>query len=374
MHYDDRIKLKATDFIGPRIRDFRSFRNGTSLSGNERNHLFLNNQGRSFSDVSGVSGIDDPGDGRVFAILDYDRDGWPDLAVVNANSPLLLLYRNLLGDRPQNAGRGQVLALRFVGGNHSDQASSSWSNRDGYGAMVTIQAGDLTIRREHRCGEGFAAQNSATMLVGIGDQSQADTVTVRWPSGKVQQTSHVPAGTLLTVFEDRSHSPRGDSFVVEPYKAAPPNPPLGPPLAHSGTQPQLMLGTPTSAGIKLRLYTTMATWCTACKRELAQVEQLRSAFSPDSLALFGVPVDPDDRMEKLDGFLVQYHPAYELLTDLTADQRSSVGQVVMDTLKGEGLPATIVTDGGGHVLRTTWGVPSISEVRQLLREAGQTQL
>ena len=151
------------------------------------------------------------------------------------------------------------------------------------------------------------------------------------------------------------------------------DPPLEPPFARSGTRPQLKLGEPTPAGAKLRLYTTMATWCTACKRELTQVERLRSAFPSDSLAMFGVPVDPDDGLEKLNGFLAQYHPAYELLLDLTADQKSSVEQVVQAALKGEGLPATILTDAGGRVLRTMWGVPSISEVRQLLREAGQTQ-
>ncbi|MBI3464796.1 MAG: TlpA family protein disulfide reductase, partial [Planctomycetes bacterium] len=157
-------------------------------------------------------------------------------------------------------------------------------------------------------------------------------------------------------------------------KTAPPKPPIEPSFARPATRPQLKLGEPTSAGAKLRLYTTMATWCAACKRELAQVERLRSAFASDSLAMFGVPVDPDDAVEKLNGFLAQYRPAYELLTDLTAEQKSSVEQVVKDALKGEGLPATILTDGGGRVLRTMWGVPSVSEVRQLLGEAGGTQL
>ena len=67
---------------------------GVSHSGHERNRLFLNRAGEQFVDVSGVSGLDDAADGRSFALLDFDRDGWLDIAVVNANAPLLRLYRN----------------------------------------------------------------------------------------------------------------------------------------------------------------------------------------------------------------------------------------------------------------------------------------
>ncbi len=65
-----------------------------SLSGGERNHLFLSDRGRHFDDVSGVSGLDTPGDSRSFAVFDYDRDGWQDVALVNTNAPFLNLSRN----------------------------------------------------------------------------------------------------------------------------------------------------------------------------------------------------------------------------------------------------------------------------------------
>ena len=69
-------------------RDSRSYEKGVSFSGNERDHLYINVDGERFHDLAGVSGLDDPGDGRSFAVLDYDRDGWPDMAVVSANAPL----------------------------------------------------------------------------------------------------------------------------------------------------------------------------------------------------------------------------------------------------------------------------------------------
>jgi len=185
---------------------------GASLSGGERNHLFMNRGGHHFVDLSGISGADSPADGRAFALLDFDRDGWQDLAVVNANAPLFQLFRNQMG----NATAG-MLALRFVGGNHAGHPSRQWSARDGYGVTVTIDLAPGLIVRQHRAGEGFSAQNSPIMRIGLGDMSRAASLEVRWPSGKVQIATDVPAKTLVTVYENEGHSPTGEAFVIAPY-------------------------------------------------------------------------------------------------------------------------------------------------------------
>ncbi len=187
---------------------------GASLSGRERNHLFLNQNGRHFIDFSGISGADSPADGRSFALLDFDRDGWQDLAVVNANAPLFELFRNQMGDGGSSAA---ILGLRLVGGNHADQPSRIWSARDGYGAAVTVDLAPGKIVRQHHAGQGFSAQNSPIMRIGLGERSKAASVEVRWPSGKVQHTSNIAAGTMLTVYENEDHSPTGEAFVVRPY-------------------------------------------------------------------------------------------------------------------------------------------------------------
>ena len=64
----------------------------------ETNSVFINDAGRAFSDLSGVSGMDSIADGRGFAYLDYDRDGWVDVALVNSNAPQLELFRNRMGE------------------------------------------------------------------------------------------------------------------------------------------------------------------------------------------------------------------------------------------------------------------------------------
>lgn len=197
----------------------RKIKGGASFSGNERDSVFLNKEGKDFVNISGITGLDDPGDGRSFAILDYDRDGWPDLVVASATAPTLQLYRNQMGDK-SSAGvrKNQMFAVRFVGGNHTAAPSTEWSNRDGYGAAITVELDGMTLVREHRAGEGLGAENSATMLVGIGERTGAKSLKVRWPSGKTQELANVPANTLLTVYENPADSPTRSAFVAKPYK------------------------------------------------------------------------------------------------------------------------------------------------------------
>ncbi|MDE2810606.1 MAG: ASPIC/UnbV domain-containing protein, partial [Gemmatimonadota bacterium] len=76
--------------------------------------------------------------------------------------------------------------------------------------------------REHRAGEGFSAQNSATLIVGLGAYQRVDAVHVRWPSGRVQQVAEVAAGMLVTVYENPRNSPTGVAFVVVPYRGVQP--------------------------------------------------------------------------------------------------------------------------------------------------------
>lgn len=169
-------------------------------SGSERNKLFLNLGGEEFADLSGISGADSIADSRSWVSIDYDRDGWNDIALVNANSPLLNLYRNQIGLGPDSAGRGWI-KLRLVGGARPGGPSSEWSNRDAVGAAVEVRVGERRLRRVRQLGEGLAAQNSATLTVGIGAATAADSISVTWPSGRTTSSGRVESGTTLTLRE-----------------------------------------------------------------------------------------------------------------------------------------------------------------------------
>lgn len=320
-----------------------------SLSGKERNHLFLNgDSGEEFADISALSGMDSASDARCFTLLDYDRDGWLDVAIVNANQPLMQLFHNDIGKL--RGEKGGVIALRFVGGN-TEVKASKLTNRDGYGAKVEILlAGGRKIIREHRCGEGYAAQNSDTMVIGIG-QGKVESVIVRWPSGREHSLKNVGEGTLLTAYEDRDEGP----FQSQDYRKAIENP------VEMEESPRFPLAKATNdPGV--RVYTTMATWCAACMSHLPALEVLKQ----NGVALFGVPVDPDDDKTKLANYVEEKKPAYEMLFDLSAEEKEKVSEFLEGYLQSEGLPlpTTVITDDEGRILNVATGVPNLSEVRK----------
>ncbi len=176
--------LEPRRLITGSVRD-KLMREGASLSGKEIDRLFLHGADGRFADASLVSGLDSVYDGRGFAWLDVDRDGRLDIAKVNANAPLLQVFVN----RMEPAGNFVAVRLR-----------GTTANRDGVGARVTVEAGDRSLIRERRAGEGFAAQNSATMLVGIGDATSA-RVRVRWPGGDTSEVDVVAAGEIVEIVQ-----------------------------------------------------------------------------------------------------------------------------------------------------------------------------
>jgi len=367
---DSSFPLPAT-VEPPAIAPGRLPEAGVSFSGHERDAVFLNLGNGEFKDVSGVSGADDPGDGRVSALLDFDRDGWWDIAQINANAPALKLYRNRFGSDARWRATHHVIALRFVGGNRHAKADPTLSNRDGFGALVTIDLGGTTVSREHRAGEGFAGQNSATMLVGIGTHRLARKITVRWPSGKTQTLDRVAANQLVTIREPGGDAAGDPPFDVAKYVTAKTLAWHAPVDGASGPA-RVSIDVPAAAGDpELRVFTTFATWCEACRSDVPQFVRLREAFPDDRLGLFAVPFDEKDGRAQLEEWMTSRQPPYTMLFDLAPEQRTAIKKFLVERLKQEALPSTIVANRNGEVLKTMLGVPTVSDLRMLRDGAGQ---
>lgn len=160
------------------------FRGDISWNGYEHNVL-LRNEGQDrngtlrFTDVAMALGADDIKDGRGMAIADFDNDGSLDIVINNnpgdngdASRARASLLHNQIGSRRN------WLAVELEG---------TASNRDGVGAMVTVEAGGDKQLRLVSAGSGFASQNSARLYFGLNDKKQIDALTVRWPSGRVER-------------------------------------------------------------------------------------------------------------------------------------------------------------------------------------------
>jgi hypothetical protein len=335
-----------------------------SLQSHQRNRYFANRNGRAFADVSALSGMDNPADGRGFAVLDYDRDGWQDLALVSANQPMFNLYHN---DMPAAGLSGGMIAIRFVGGNRTAVPSKEYACRDGYGARVKVDLGDGILIREHRCGEGFSTQHSATMVVGIGSHTAVASVSVRWPSGKTMSTRNVPEGTLLTVYENPAEvpAPAIEPFTRSDYRVKLKSPPP-PTSSDRPVFPLAAVDTRTPSDARLRVYTTFATLSPSCKNHLPAQRLLKEELGKEGVDFIAIPVDEADDNDKLAAYNREWHPPARLVNLAPATRRDANAAFAKALGDEPPLPATVITDGSGHILSAQPGVPSVSELRRLL--------
>ena len=170
---------------------------GNSLSGNERNRLIM--QGKDgFGDRSLVSGVDCKEDARSFTLLDFDRDGWVDIALASTNGPRLRLFRNRFGDL---GAKGRAVEVLLRGSSTSATAVSDMSNRDAIGAILTAvtDKGKRVYRKS--IGEGLAAQNSGRIRVTLAKGEKLLNLSVRWPSGNLTQISPIPEKSFIEIEE-----------------------------------------------------------------------------------------------------------------------------------------------------------------------------
>jgi len=167
-----------------------------SVKFGQPNQLFHNEGDGRFAEVSAQSGphFAEERSSRGAAFGDYDDDGDVDLAVVNAGGPAELL-------RNDGGSREHRLALRLI---------SRDGNRDAIGGRVRVRAGPLDMVREVRAGSSYLSQSDLRLHFGLGGRERADTVQIRWPSGRTETFQEVPANRLLIVEEGKGY--REESF------------------------------------------------------------------------------------------------------------------------------------------------------------------
>jgi hypothetical protein len=155
--------------------------------------LMFENTGRGFADVSARSGavFGKTFPARGMAVGDYDNDGDLDLLISNnGEAPALL--------RNDGGNRNNWLGLQLV---------STKSNTGAVGAVITWQAGALKMTRLKTSGGSYLASHDPREILGLGRQAKADSVEIRWPSGKVDKLTNLPAGAYVRVVEGEGVKP-----------------------------------------------------------------------------------------------------------------------------------------------------------------------
>jgi enediyne biosynthesis protein E4 len=149
--------------------------------------VFRNRGGGSFEDVSAASGAGatTPRSSRGAAFGDVDNDGDVDVLVMNMNEPPSLLRNDL------PAGHGW-LQVRLEG---------TTSNRMGLGATVRVTAGGRTQARAALSQSSYYSHDDLRLPFGLGAAARAERIEVRWPGGRQDVVTDVPANQLVVIRE-----------------------------------------------------------------------------------------------------------------------------------------------------------------------------
>jgi enediyne biosynthesis protein E4 len=150
--------------------------------------VFRNVDGVRFEQVTDRSG---PGAAAVHssrgaAFGDVDNDGNLDVLVFNMNEPPSLL-------RNQYSGPNHWIALKLEG---------TASNRAALGATVRVTAGARTQAQAVLSQSSYYSHNDLRLHFGLGPASSADTIEIRWPSGRLQTLRNVRGDRVVIVKEE----------------------------------------------------------------------------------------------------------------------------------------------------------------------------
>jgi enediyne biosynthesis protein E4 len=152
--------------------------------------LLLRNTGKEFIDVSAASGavFSQPWLSRGMAIGDIDNDGRLDAVVTTNDGPIHILHN-------ETPTQNHWLLLKLVG--HK-------SNRDAIGAEVKLVTAKGQQLATVSTAGSYLSSSDKRVHFGLGSESTAQSIEIRWPSGIVQTLKNVRANQILTVDEPAS--------------------------------------------------------------------------------------------------------------------------------------------------------------------------
>jgi hypothetical protein len=149
--------------------------------------LLAHNTGKGFADVSATSGdvFHQAWTGRGLAVGDLDNDGRIDAIVTTNGGPAYVLHNETITTN-------HWLMLSLVG--HR-------SNRDGIGAVIKLitSAGPQYVTVTPA--GSYLSSSDKRAHFGLGTDTSASLIEIRWPSGIIQKLENVHGDQTLTVEE-----------------------------------------------------------------------------------------------------------------------------------------------------------------------------
>jgi tetratricopeptide (TPR) repeat protein/peroxiredoxin len=344
-------------------------------SGYERNIFYANNRDGTFSDVSGVLGLDFPEDGRAFALADFDLDGRQEVFLKNRNAPQLRVLKNVLPGLPPS------IAFRLRG---------TKSNRDAIGAVVTIETEQGLQTRSLQAGSDFLSQHGKEIFFGLGSAKGPLTASIRWPNGLVQPLRDLPINHRIWV-EEGAAPPRVEPFRApadptrfnqldaQPAEALPASAEtwlLAPIAAPDFSLPDPRAGRPQSLSA-LRGKTLLLHFCASgderTQKDWSAFSQRYANWAAKGFQLLSVVFD-DLAAEKRSTLASRRLFTFPILSgsDDVAGIYSILFHYLFDRRREIGLPTSFLIDAKGEIVKVYQGPVDPAQVEHDFRKIPQT--
>jgi len=332
-------------------------RSDGSWSGRERNVCRLNRGDGRFEDVSYVSGLDLPADGRAFVATDLDSDGDLDLLLKNRSGRRLRAFRNDVTEAPR------MLTIRPRGRK---------ANRDGVGLRLTLKTDRRTLVREVASGAGFLSQRPRQAEFGLATDERLRSLRLRWPGGETRTIEDLPTDGVWLAVE-------GESALVEqplPRKrkraseAVPAPTASGVRLAEPVPAPDFELESTDGERVSLSggggktLVNFWATWCPPCRTELADFARNAEEFKRAGVRVLAVSVDEPAEREAVRAFAADQGVPFPVLfaDDQTVNAYTVLQHGLFDRRRDLAIPTSFLIDEAGDVLRVYRGETAAARI------------
>jgi Flp pilus assembly protein TadD/peroxiredoxin len=332
-------------------------RSDSTWNGHERNVVLVNNRDGTFSDVSGVVGLDFPDDSRSFALADLDLDGRLEIVLKNRTAPQVRILHNAMSDL------GSSIAFRLRGRK---------SNRDAIGSAVTVESNGHRQTKYLEAGSGFLSQHSKELFFGIGKTDGTVRATIRWPSGLTQAFEPLPANHRIEL-EEGSEDFRAKPFVVSPPAwARPSEPPVidrspnsfATWLLASLPAPDFSLADLRGSNRQLSSFrghlVLLHFWAMAppaCHRQLELLQKNESNFAARDLELLCLNVDRPEDQERVKTFASGRSLTLPILlaTERVAGVYNIIYRFLFDRRRDLGIPTSLLLNRENCIVKVYQG-------------------
>ncbi len=332
-------------------------RSDSTWNGHERNVFLANNRDGTFSDISGIAGLDLRDDSRAFALADLDGDGRLEIVLKNRTAPQVRILRNSMTEI------GNAIAVRLRG---------EKSNRDAIGAAVTVSCGSLRQTKYVQAGSGFLSQHTKELFFGLAENSSGIRANVRWPSGTMQDFENLPANHRIELREGNA-SFQSKAFAKPPRAwATPVDLPTGEILPSAwGTWliepvPAPEFSLPDSSGTlhelrsfqgKLLLLSLWSTGTPECREQLRRIRDAYAILGATGIQTLAINFDDPHDARAMEEFAGAPLPFPNLLaTAEAAGIYNIVYRYLFDRHRDLAFPTNLLVDQSGNIVKVYQGI------------------